>query len=131
MNSSTHTLAIAAAPDKVFDFLADVENLPKWAKLFCLELKRDKDGRHRVVTPQGEIAFAIESDRASGVIDMHGGPDDGSMSIWPTRVVARPDGGSLFVFTAFQYPGMSDAAFTAQCAGLAREFAHIKAALEP
>lgn len=130
MNSSTHSLAISAPPDKVFDFLSTIENLPKWATLFCRELKRDKGGRYRVVTPQGEIFFAIESHRPTGTIDMFGGPDETHMSVWPTRVIARPDGGSLFLFTAFQYPGMSDEAFAAQCAGLADEFPHIKAHVE-
>lgn len=130
MNSSTHSFAISAPRDKVFDFLSKIENLPKWATLFCQELKRGSDGRHRVVTPQGEIFFAIEANPSTGTIDMFGGPEEHSMSFWPSRVIARPDGGSLFLFTAFQYPGMSDESFAAQCAGLAQEFPHIKAHLE-
>jgi len=130
MNSSTHSLTLSAPADKVFDFLSKVENLPKWATLFCQQLKRDSEGRYRVVTPQGEILFAIKSHAPSGTIDMFGGPDESNMSYWPARVIAQPDGGSLFLFTAFQYPGMSDEGFAAQCAGLAQEFPHIKAQLE-
>ena len=52
------------------------------------------------------------------------------MSYWPSRVIAQPDGSSLFLFTAFQYPGMSDESFAAQCAGLTQEFPHIKAHVE-
>ena len=129
MNTSTKTLAISAPQDKVFDFLSNIENLPKWATLFCKELKHD-NGRHKVVTPQGEILFAIKADRASGIIDMFGGPSEDQMAYWPARVVARPDGGSLFLFTAFQYPGMSDEAFAMQCAGLEHEFPNIKAQTE-
>jgi hypothetical protein len=130
MNSSTHSLMISAPRDKVFDFLSNVENLPKWATLFCREIKRGDDGRYRVVTPQGEIFFAIEADPSTGTIDMFGGADEDHMSFWPSRVIARPDGGSLFLFTAFQYPGMSDENFAAQCAGLVQEFPHIKAHVE-
>ena len=50
MNSNTHSLALAAPHDKVFGFLSNIENLPKWATLFCRELKRDSGGRYRVVT---------------------------------------------------------------------------------
>lgn len=130
MKSSTHTLAISAPKDTVFDFLSNIENLPKWATLFCKQLKRENNGRYKVVTPQGEISFAIESDRASGTIDMFGGPNEREMAYWPARIVARPDGGSLFLFTAFQYPGMSDEAFATQCAGLEQEFPHIRAQTE-
>jgi hypothetical protein len=31
----------------------------------------------------------------------------------------------MFIFTALQYPGISDSDFTAQCRGLEQEFPHI------
>lgn len=52
------------------------------------------------------------------------------MAYWPARVVERPGYGSLFIFTAMQYPGVSDENFQAQCAGLEQEFAHIRACVE-
>ncbi len=126
MKTSTHTLPIAAPKDRVFDFLSKIENLPKWATLFCKELKQDMTGRYKVVTPDGEIFFSIKADRETGVIDMFGGPTERQMAYWPARVVERPGHGSLFIFTALQYPGVSDAAFAQQCEGLNREFPHIK-----
>ena len=130
MNSNTHTLALKAPKAQVFDFLSQIENLPKWATIFCKQLKSLGDGRYKVVTPQGEIFFRIEADRESGVIDMYGGPDEGQMAYWPARVVERPGAGSLFIFTAFQYPGISDQDFTMQCEGLKQEFPHIAANTE-
>jgi hypothetical protein len=129
MQTSTHTLPLAAAKEKAFAFLANVENLPKWATAFCLRLTRDAAGRWKVVTPEGEIFFRIAADPATGVIDMYGGPSEERMAYWPARVVERP-GGSLFIFTAFQYPGMPDDVFKAQCDGLLREFEHIRAHTE-
>ena len=73
MDSSTHTLALKASKERVFGFLSRIENLPRWATLFCKELKRLEDGRYKVVTPGGEIFFKIEADPRSGVIDMYGG----------------------------------------------------------
>jgi hypothetical protein len=130
MNSNTHTLALRAPKTRVFDFLSKIENLPKWATMFCKELKVLDGGRYKVVTPQGEIFFRIDADRASGVIDMYGGPNEGQMAYWPARVVERPGAGSLFIFTAFQYPGISDQDFAMQCEGLKQEFPHIAAHTE-
>lgn len=125
MQSKTHTLPLEAPKAAVFDFLSRIENLPKWATNFCLEL-RSVDGRHKIVTPQGEIHFRIAADRATGVIDMYGGPSEEEMAYWPARVVDRLPGGSLFIFTAFQLPGMSEEAFARQCDALLEEFAHIR-----
>ena len=125
MQSRTHTLALEAPKAVVFDFLSRIENLPKWATNFCLALNSEA-GRHRVVTPQGEIVFRIEADRATGVIDMHGGPREEEMAYWPARVVDRLPRGSLFIFTAFQLPGMSEEVFERQCDALLEEFGNIR-----
>jgi hypothetical protein len=130
MNSNTHTLNLTASKERAFDFLSRIENLPKWATLFCKELKKVDGGRYKVVTPNGEIFFRIEADSKTGVIDMYGGADESQMAYWPARIVERPGAGSMFIFTAFQYPGVSDDAFAAQCEGLQKEFPHIKAHTE-
>jgi hypothetical protein len=120
-----HTLSLNASRGKAFAFLSNIENLPKWATLFCKELKRDAQGRHRVLTPGGEIYFRIVADEITGVIDMFGGPAEDQLACWPARVVERPGGGSLFIFTAMQYPDMTDEVFIQQCDGLKQEFVHI------
>jgi hypothetical protein len=130
MNTTTHTLALAASKPAAFAFLSKIENLPKWATRFCKELKKDQHGRDKIVTPQGEMFFRIEADRTTGVIDMYGGPAPDAEAYWPARVVERPGNGSLFIFTALQYPGVSDANFAAQCEGLKAEFEHIKRCIE-
>lgn len=127
MRTSTQSVELAAPKEKVFGFLSRMENLPKWATLFCRELKRDGRGGWRVVTPDGEICFAIKSDPETGVIDMYGGPTEEAMAHWPTRVVAVSGARSIFLFTAIQYPGITDDDFAAQCQGLEEEFQQIKA----
>ena len=126
MKASTHSWLLTARKEKVFAFLSNIENLPKWATLFCLELKRDAQGRCKVVTPEGEFFFRIEADARTGVVDMFGGPSEDRMACWPARVVERPGNGSLFIFTALQYPGVSDEAFKAQCASLEHELPNIE-----
>ena len=131
MNSKTHTLAIDAPKERVFEFLSNIANLPKWATLFCQELKPLGDGRHKIVTMAGEMFFRIESDAQTGVIDMFGGPTEDSMAHWPARVIEGPGPGSHVLFTSFQHrKKMTDENFAAQCDGLLREFPHILANTE-
>ena len=125
MKTNTHTLPLSASKAKAFAFLADIENLPKWATMFCKELKKDAQGKHKVVTPGGEIFFRIAADEKTGTIDMFGGPTEDQMAYWPARLVERPGAGSLFIFTSMQYPGMTDEVFAMQCESLKQEFAHV------
>jgi hypothetical protein len=130
VRTSTHSLTLRASKERTFDFLSRIENLPKWATLFCRKLETAPGGRHKVVTPQGEIFFRIEGDARTGVIDMYGGPSESALAHWPTRVISLGENESMFIFTALQYPGISDSDFAAQCQGLEQEFPHIKTHVE-
>ena len=125
MRTATVTTVLDAPRDAVFSFLADVENLPRWATEFARELRRDGD-RHIVVNGLGEFVFEIRADEQTGVIDMLAGPSEDEMAVFPTRAVALPDGRTAYTFTMFQDPGMPDELFVAQQASLVREFANIE-----
>jgi hypothetical protein len=122
------TTVLDADPRTVFDWMADIENLPAWATEFARELRRDGDD-YKVVNGLGEFFFTISADRASGVIDMFAGPTKEQMAIFPSRAVALPDGRTAYSFTMFQGPGMPDELFDAQHASLQREFRNIEQAL--
>jgi len=130
MRTQTHSLYLSAPKDRVFAFLSEIENLPEWAVNFCQKLEKVADGGYCVITPQGQIHFRVESDAATGVIDMYGGPKPDMMAYWPARVVEWPGLGSLFLFTMAQLPGMSDEEFTAQSEALKAEFEHIREIVE-
>ena len=125
MKSRTVTTVLPAPKAKVFAYLAEVENLPRWATDFARELKV-VDGRHKVVNGLGEFFFRIEADERTGVIDMLAGPTETEMALFPTRVVELPGGQSAFTFTMFQPPGSSDELFESQHASLVREFENIE-----
>ena len=125
MNSKTATIMLHAPKDRVFSYLSDVTNLPKWATVFCKEIKMI-DGKTKIVTPMGELFFEIESDKKTGVIDMYAGPNEKQMSIFPARVIDMPGGASVILFTMFQTPGMTDEQFNAQYESLLKEFDNIK-----
>jgi hypothetical protein len=127
VRTATVTTVLDAPRGAVFDYLADPENLPRWATEFARELRRDDEG-YTVVNGLGEFRFEIRADRDTGVIDMFAGPDREHMAVFPTRALALPDGRTAYTFTMFQGPGMPDDLFEAQHASLLREFANIESA---
>ena len=130
MRSATVTTVLDASPRAVFEYMADIENLPVWATEFARELRREGED-YKVVNALGEFDFSIEAEPATGVIDMFAGPTKEAMAMFPTRAVALPDGRTAYVFTMFQVPGMTDELFDAQHASLRREFANIERLLGP
>lgn len=125
MHNRTVTAVLDASTDEVFDYLADIRNLPDWATEFAREL-RFEDGQAKVVNGLGEFWFSIDADRGSGVIDMYAGPSDDELALFPTRVVGLPGGRTAYTFTMFQLPEMPDELFEAQYQSLVREFDNIR-----
>jgi len=129
MNSHTQTQIFSATKETVFAFLSEIQNLPKWATGFAKELK-DTDGEYKVVTPQGEIFFCMESDAGTGVIDMYGGPTKEQMAYFPSRVLSMPENKSAYMFTNFQWPGIPEEVFAAQNGTLVEEYENIRKHVE-
>jgi len=129
MRSHTQVQVFSATKETVFSFLSDIRNLPKWATGFAKELK-EIDGEYKVVTPQGEIFFRMESDSKTGIIDMYGGPIKEQMAYFPSRVVTMPEDKCAYIFTNFQWPGIPDEMFTAQNKTLIEEFENIRQQVE-
>ena len=125
MRTATVTTVLDAPRDAVFSFLADIDNLPRWATEFARELRHDGD-RHIVVNGLGEFVFQIRADEQTGVIDMFAGPTEDEMAVFPSRAVALADGRTAYTFTMFQGPGMPDELFESQHASLVREFRNIE-----
>ena len=125
MNARTVTAVLPAPKERVFAYLSDVENLPRWATEFARELKV-VDGRHKVVNGLGELFFEIRADEATGIIDMLAGPTVDDLAVFPSRVVALPGGGSAFTFTMFQAPGQPDEQFEGQYESLVRELENVR-----
>jgi hypothetical protein len=125
MQTRTVTAVLEAPRDRIFRYLSQVENLPRWATEFAREL-RYEDGKAKVVNGLGEFYFSIDADPRTGVIDMYAGPTEEELSLFPTRVVELPDGRSAYSFTMFQTPGMPDELFDSQYQALLREFDNIR-----
>jgi hypothetical protein len=130
MRSETVTTVLAVPRERVFNYMADIRNLPEWATEFAREL-REEDGEYRVVNNLGEFVFEIRADERTGVIDMFSGPSRDELAVFPTRAVSLPDGRTSYSFTMFQAPGMPDELFESQHASLKRELAGLPALLSP
>ena len=125
MTSRTVTTMLEAPKREVFDYLADVRNLPDWATEFARELKV-VDGRHKVVNGLGEFFVELHADAETGVIDMLAGSTEEELALFPTRVVSMGDRRSAFIFTMFQQPGQPDDLFDGQYDALLRELAIVE-----
>jgi hypothetical protein len=125
MRSETVTAVLDAPRDEVFEWMAEIENLPRWANEFARELVKDEQGRWKVRNGLGEFFFEIDADPATGVIDMLAGPEPHLMMVFPTRAVDLPGGKTAYMFTMFQGPDQPNEQFEAQHASLQREFANI------
>jgi hypothetical protein len=125
METRTVTAVLDAPKEEVFAYLAEIENLPKWANEFARELKHE-DGKTKVVNGLGEFYFEIEADPSTGVIDMYAGPSEDALALFPTRVVELPGARSAYTFTMFQAPEMPDDLFASQYEALQREFDNIR-----
>lgn len=117
MRSVTFNVTIARQPQAVYDFVADLKNLPKWATAFCRSIKNEGD--HWVLeTPQGPMGMRITARNAFGILDHYVLlPQRGTYSAAPgievhvpMRVVANGEGSEV-LFTLFRRTEMTDAQF--------------------
>jgi hypothetical protein len=125
MRSDTKSVTIPASPPAAFAFLAEPENLPRWAVGFARDIRRDGE-TWLVTTGQGEVPIRFEVDEGRGVIDFHLTPAPGVEAVAYSRLVPNGEGVE-YVFTQFQTPGMPDEVFSGQVRALAEELAILPA----
>lgn len=103
MNLNTLTATVAAPRDTVFNFLADIENLPRWAPGFCERLYLER-GRWKALTSHGELYLELEAGTEAGVIDLRAGPATDQMALLPIRVLALNSGACVVTMTFMSGP---------------------------
>jgi hypothetical protein len=121
MHADTQAITVPVSAEEAFAFLAEPENLPRWAVGFARGIRREGD-EWIVQTAQGEMRVRVLADAANGTIDFHMSVAPGLEAVAYSRVVPN-DAGAEYVFTQFQLPGMADEVFAAQRAALAEELA--------
>lgn len=86
MNLRSVSVIVSAPRDAVFNFLADIENLPRWAPSLCERLYLAR-GRWMALSPQGELHVDLEANNGTGVIDVRAGATTDRMPLLPIRVL--------------------------------------------
>lgn len=128
MKADTKSISIEADPARVVRFLADPQNLPRWAVGFAKSV-RAEDGRWFVKMAAGEVGLRIACEKAQGTVDFWVSPVPGVEALAASRVIPRGEG-SEYVFTQFQAPGVPDDAFRQSVKALEHELTVLKALLE-
>jgi hypothetical protein len=120
MRSKTHSVTLQAPADKMYAFLSNPANLPKWAVAFCKAIRRDGD-QWLAETPMGTLSIRYVTDKRFGIIDIWSASGPGTDDVAHSRIVPNGEG-SEYIFTFFQAPGLPDDVFEAQEEGLKEEF---------
>ena len=71
MTSRTMSISIKRNPKSVYEFVFNLENLPKWANT-AFQSIREQDGEWIVSTPQGSAKVRIIQRNEFGVLDHYG-----------------------------------------------------------
>lgn len=128
------TLAVTVRRSRaeVFNLLADVEALPRWAPEFCERIDLWPRG-WRALTSEGEWFVEIEADQRSGTIDLRFGDGQECRRFLPLRVVTLPAGQTLVSAVLAQWPGVREEAFERECEiiGAALAGLDVEAAVAP
>lgn len=88
------TLTLAAPRATVFNYLADIENLPGWTAGLCEWIELHREGWW-AYTALGELAVETKVDDVTGQIDVQLRHVSGWFLVLPVRVRSDGDGGSL------------------------------------
>jgi hypothetical protein len=116
----TLTLSVPASREAVFHYLANIENLPRWAPEFCSGVALSRHGWF-ALTALGELFLELEADEHTGVIDLRAGAETEPVWLLPMRVLASPSGGTLLSVVFYPTSGQTPEQFARSCDLLAHE----------
>ena len=124
-------IEISAPRRKLFEFLRDPTNLPRWAHAFVSA----GNGSARLETPAGavDVGLGVTADAGTGIVDWHLAFPDGSVSIAQSRVTETTRGTCIYSFVLHAPPvalEQVEGALEAQRALLQSELATLKSLME-
>ena len=124
----TLSVSIDAPPARVYAFVRNPENLPRWASGLGRGVRKTADG-WILETADGPLGFKFVADNDFGVLDHIVTLTPGVDILNPMRVVANGDGCEVS-FTLFELPGMTAEKFAEDAAMVERDLKTLKKVLE-
>lgn len=124
-------IEIRAPRGKVFEFLRDPGNLPRWAHAFTTA----EEGRARLETPAGavDVHLGVSADVRAGTVDWRLEFPDGSVGLAQSRVTETTRGTCIYSFVLHAPPvalEQVEGALEAQRATLQSELTTLKSLME-
>ena len=124
-------IEINASRGRVFDFLRDPRNLPRWAHAF----ESAENGRARLQTPAGavEVGLEVVADSQTGVVDWRLEFPDGNVGVAHSRLTDTTRGTCIYSFVLHAPPvalEQVEGALDVQRVALTSELATLKALME-
>jgi hypothetical protein len=126
LKARTLAVSIGCAPGRVYDFVSDPRNLPRWS--FFRSVTRSGD-QWVVDTPDGPVGLRFVEANELGVLDHYVKLGSGVEIDVPMRVIPNGEGSEV-LFTLFQAPDMSDERFAEDAKQVEHDLATLKAVLE-
>jgi hypothetical protein len=128
MKSKTLNISIKSDPKTVYEFISNLENLPKWAPSTFPSIK-EVNGEWLVDTPHGQNKVMLTEKNNFGILDHSVKLVSGAEVYVPMRVL-RNGTGSEVLLTIFQTTELTDEAFIQDIKMVERDLNHLKTIIE-
>ena len=127
-SAETLHLSIARSAQAIYHFVADPQNLPRWAPGLCESV--ECNGSELIVhTPIGPARFRFAPVNTLGVLDHYVDLPNGQQVYVPLRVIANGEGSEM-LFTLFRRPGLSDEDYACDRAAVLQDLQALKILME-
>lgn|ERR671918_1012390 len=126
--SKTMSTSIKSDPKTVYDFVSNLENLPRWASSTFPSIK-EVNGEWVVDTPNGRNKVLITEKNNFGILDHHVKLTSGVEVYVPMRVIKNGDGSEVLL-TVFQAPEMTDDGYAKDIQTVEKDLNHLKTLIE-
>lgn len=121
-------ISINSKPQVVYDFISNLENLPRWAPKTFPSIK-EMNGEWVVETQQGKIKVVLTERNNFGILDHHVKLTSGVEIYIPMRVIKNANGSEVML-TVFQIPEMTDEVFIKDVETVEKDLNHLKTIIE-
>lgn len=122
------SVSINRPPGEVYAFVANSENLPKWATGLGGSI-RNVHGEWIADAPMGKVNIKFAEKNEFGILDHEVVLESGVTTYNPMRVIANGNGSEIF-FTLIRLPEMSDEQFAQDARWVEKDLNILKGLME-